>query len=381
MHNYGNDCVRKWTLCMHGGIPASITNCQTESDASEGPWVYDCEPPACPAGQNSLQGYVMTSHYAQPGLNTYRYMNRYNRICMGNGYRGVVINCHDLTEQRTCTLDCPAGTVEIGVEITDPVIPNLIELQRNDHKNWVKEFRHNKLCVVTTCEDGIQNGQETDVDCGGSYCDKCQLGDSCTANSDCFNENCENGICTQNPTSLISVDSTVTAQAKDPNEIPDPVCPIDTTMSSTMYNFHAVSNNYGRKYAICSEPGITTDIKSCSVLNPIGEGPWNTTCSPPACNSNFVELAGNFTTSYKDGHQYRTTYHRICMNGITRGAVEKCEDFTEIRTCGLSCPITSDLTIDLGEVTVPIFNSTAPVTAANPYSPHNFWHHMICIEK
>ncbi|MBD3259890.1 hypothetical protein GF371_04650, partial [Candidatus Woesearchaeota archaeon] len=134
-HNYGNDCTRKWTLCTHQGIPASITNCATESDSSEGPWVYACEPPACPAGQNSLKNYVLTGHYVQPGSNTYRYINRFNRICIGGGYKGIVISCGDQSEARTCALDCPAGTVEVGVEITDPVIPHLRELKQYDHKN------------------------------------------------------------------------------------------------------------------------------------------------------------------------------------------------------------------------------------------------------
>jgi hypothetical protein len=361
---------------MHQGIPASITNCQTESDSSEGPWVYTCEPPECPEGQNSLKGYVKTGHYAQPGTNTYRYMNRFNRICMGNGYEGVVIDCSDLTEARTCDLDCPAGTVEIGVEITDPVIPNLRELKQYDHKNRVKEFRHSKLCVVATCGDEIQNGQETDIDCGGNYCKKCQLGEVCTADSDCFNDNCENGACTQNPTSFISRDSTVTPHNKDPNDIPDPVCPVDTTGSDVMFGFHSTSNAHGRKYRVCSEPGITTDIRSCSVLNPPGTGPWNLTCTPASCDPNFVEVDGYFTTSYLDygNTQYRTYYHRFCMDGIVRGAVGKCQDITEARTCSLTSPIPSDLIVNLGEVTEPIYNSTT-------VGMHNFWHQAIFVEK
>nr|MBA3500495.1 hypothetical protein [Deltaproteobacteria bacterium] len=41
-----------------------------------------------------------------------------------------------------------------------------------------------------SCTDGIKNGQETDVDCGGS-CDGCANGKVCSTGPDC-----ENGICT-----------------------------------------------------------------------------------------------------------------------------------------------------------------------------------------
>ena len=35
------------------------------------------------------------------------------------------------------------------------------------------------------CTDGIQNGDETDVDCGGSKCPVCGLGEQCTEPTDC----------------------------------------------------------------------------------------------------------------------------------------------------------------------------------------------------
>ncbi|TXD38705.1 hypothetical protein FRC96_07130 [Lujinxingia vulgaris] len=40
-------------------------------------------------------------------------------------------------------------------------------------------------CVVPTCDDGLQNGDETDIDCGGSECDACAPGKMCEAGEDC----------------------------------------------------------------------------------------------------------------------------------------------------------------------------------------------------
>ncbi len=50
------------------------------------------------------------------------------------------------------------------------------------------------FCTAPTCEDNIRNGNETDVDCGGN-CDKCELGDKCRKDSDCGTLNCQQNIC------------------------------------------------------------------------------------------------------------------------------------------------------------------------------------------
>jgi hypothetical protein len=48
----------------------------------------------------------------------------------------------------------------------------------------------NNLCVATTCQDGIQDGSETGVDCGGTCTTKCATGDGCQSDSDCVSQAC-----------------------------------------------------------------------------------------------------------------------------------------------------------------------------------------------
>ena len=58
--------------------------------------------------------------------------------------------------------------------------------------------------VPAECDDGIQNGLESDVDCGGLDCDACQPGDSCFIDDDCASlpawtqayPSCSSGTCT-----------------------------------------------------------------------------------------------------------------------------------------------------------------------------------------
>jgi hypothetical protein len=40
-------------------------------------------------------------------------------------------------------------------------------------------------CIASQCADHRQDGDETDVDCGGSLCNSCRTGQGCQANFDC----------------------------------------------------------------------------------------------------------------------------------------------------------------------------------------------------
>jgi len=44
-----------------------------------------------------------------------------------------------------------------------------------------------------SCIDGIDDGTETDVDCGGPTCSPCGVGQHCAANADCATQNCVYG--------------------------------------------------------------------------------------------------------------------------------------------------------------------------------------------
>src|SRR5829696_8873803 len=46
-----------------------------------------------------------------------------------------------------------------------------------------------------TCTDGLTNGSETDVDCGGGTCPRCASGKTCASRNDCLSARCEAGTC------------------------------------------------------------------------------------------------------------------------------------------------------------------------------------------
>ena len=56
---------------------------------------------------------------------------------------------------------------------------------------------NNGACqAAASCTDGIKNGTETGVDCGGAnMCPRCGVGITCSASSDCQSGVCQNGFC------------------------------------------------------------------------------------------------------------------------------------------------------------------------------------------
>jgi len=46
------------------------------------------------------------------------------------------------------------------------------------------------ICQPPTCLDGVKNGAETDVDCGGGTCPTCGTGQMCSVNADCTSNDC-----------------------------------------------------------------------------------------------------------------------------------------------------------------------------------------------
>ena len=63
----------------------------------------------------------------------------------------------------------------------------------------------NGNCVDATCTDGIQDGQETDVDCGGPLCMPCPDGDNCLIGADCIDKVCGTSLTCSAPTCMDGV--------------------------------------------------------------------------------------------------------------------------------------------------------------------------------
>jgi plastocyanin len=51
------------------------------------------------------------------------------------------------------------------------------------------------VCAQPSCSDGVSNGDETGVDCGGPTCGDCSNGQACTVDGDCTSGACVQSVC------------------------------------------------------------------------------------------------------------------------------------------------------------------------------------------
>jgi hypothetical protein len=88
--------------------------------------------------------------------------------------------------------------------------------------------------TIGTCVDGIQNGAETDIDCGGADCVPCSIGEGCLVDSDCGGGLCVADLCvaTESPTSAPSNSPTLATPSPSASPTASPTispcvgCPI-----------------------------------------------------------------------------------------------------------------------------------------------------------
>jgi hypothetical protein len=60
------------------------------------------------------------------------------------------------------------------------------------------------VCQAPTCTDGVKNGNETDIDCGGGTCPVCFVGKECISPTDCTSNICTGNTCSC-PVSMVIV--------------------------------------------------------------------------------------------------------------------------------------------------------------------------------
>jgi hypothetical protein len=56
-----------------------------------------------------------------------------------------------------------------------------------------------RCCQPPACDDDVQNGGESDTDCGTAACGQCSVGDSCVVSIQCDTGLCQGGVCVNPP--------------------------------------------------------------------------------------------------------------------------------------------------------------------------------------
>jgi len=134
----------------------------------------DCGGGACPACDN---GKIC-------GMNS----DCTSNVCDPNTTKCIAAaTCSDgIKNQDETDVDC-------GGMKCNPCGLNQICTQNSDCATMNCDGMTKKCTPVGTCNDGIKNQDETDIDCGGSKCNACPLGDTCQTDMDCMSGSCNTG--------------------------------------------------------------------------------------------------------------------------------------------------------------------------------------------
>lgn len=167
------------------------------------------------------------------------------------------------------------------------------------------EERCNRLPNNTSCNNKAKDGLETDVDCGGPDCRKCSAGEDCSAPSDCQSGVCDGGVCQapscDPPDGVINGNET----GLDCGGGSCPLCPAGQAclLSSDCESARCLDGTCAE--ATCSDgiqnqqeggvdcggpcPQRCPDHSSCNTHADCLSGVCAGTCQPPACDNNILD--------------------------------------------------------------------------------------------
>lgn len=134
-----------------------------------------------------------------PGLcyNGGRFSNNCDTLCDNNRKDGDETDhdcggplCAPCKINRACKVneDCESGLLCQNFRCAEP--PKTCR-----ELGCSKGFCDEESGECYSCQDDIKNGDELDVDCGGTYCVACDPGKYCNEDDDCLSESCVNHVC------------------------------------------------------------------------------------------------------------------------------------------------------------------------------------------
>ncbi len=159
-------------------------------------------------------------------------------------------------------------------------------------------------CVAPTCDDGVVNGDESDLDCGGPDCDACDDGDDCVFSADCMSmvclmETCQPSACDDGVHNgdETDVDCGGSCQPCDdgqgcgiPGDCDSGVCEADTcaeaTCDDSVQNGSETGEDCGGPDCDACPPGggcVGNDDCDSGVCDP-----GTNTCLAPACDDGVL---------------------------------------------------------------------------------------------
>jgi len=222
----GVDCGGSCNPCADGLGCVATTDCQSGVCSN-----HLCQIPTCSDGaQNGSEGGLdcggSTCPRCADGTSCTLSTDCSSKVCTANlcavatcgdgvsngGETGVDcggLTCGPCGAGQTCvsTADCDSGVCGAGLCLAPSCVDGVrnglesgvdcgggvcggcgtgeVCTSNSDCSNGLCDTGNSGLCLAPTCVDGVANGDESDVDCGGSACPTCGVGQACNSGADC----------------------------------------------------------------------------------------------------------------------------------------------------------------------------------------------------
>ncbi len=197
----GDSCAPD-TGCQNVGLDIE---CDDGDACTVGDWCIDG---GCGAGQDALDcddSNLCTDDSCVPQVGCVHLPN--DAVCddgsectIGDGCQaGICVaggNAPDCDDGVLCTTDSCDADLGCIHDLVEPCCGNNIvePPEECDDGNYENADECTAVCQMATCDDVLLNGQETDVDCGGT-CTPCADGEGCVEGADCVSLVCKVGEC------------------------------------------------------------------------------------------------------------------------------------------------------------------------------------------
>ncbi|MEM9458200.1 MAG: hypothetical protein AAGF11_28755 [Myxococcota bacterium] len=316
--------------------------CEDGEDCQSGVCIKatgECAPPTCDDGvQNSTETDLdcggACGSTCEPGEGCLIYIDCIHLVCDANLGLCLGPTCDDGTPNGNETdVDCG------GPECPGCDVPGQCEMDSDCLSGSCEEGQ----CVPPTCVDGELNGNETDVDCGGPECQPCQDGETCLEDGDCLSQTCDPGTGTCTPAAC---DDTVQNGEETDVDCGGPNCPGCDNGQTCEEDADCMSNLCDPVLDVCEDPscvdglqnGEETDVDcggpDCA---PCGDGQMcednfdcasdscdGNVCQPPACDDGAlngletdIDCGGPDCAPCQDGDDCLTDFDcesMVCLN-------------------------------------------------------------------
>ena len=193
------------------------------------------------------------------------------------------------TQTNECYLLSGSCTTHTSSSITD-LKPNGAALDSTFSVYFkLENYCSDNLAGTSTGLLTTASNEETDIDCGGSYCDLCGDGNTCSVNEDCIYGRCEGGSCSSCFDNDINGDET-DSRSPDPGQcggecvpcLDQKICDSDSDCASFISGGVGGTCS-GGSCVSCDDLIIGTVSKTCAA----GGGPICRSLSPPrTCQGN-----------------------------------------------------------------------------------------------